>query len=226
MELIKEHKNNNNKYTKKIRITKYTEGENISIEKEGAKDICEIIISFNDHEYNTIQKQQRENYIVNKKLKIADNVTKDERFNRLFHPKLIQNGLQSKNHLSSILYMNELYKIHIVIYNEKDNKFYKTSFMDYPMIFCGYRNNSWHHLEDITVTENTIYHPISELPDIIVQDTNIMIFKSELKPLSKYKVKELEEMCIKNDIQIKNGDKKKLKKELYDDLSLYYIQSS
>ena len=46
MELIKDYGNVTNSYTKKIRITKYTEGENITIEKEGVKDICEIIISF------------------------------------------------------------------------------------------------------------------------------------------------------------------------------------
>ena len=225
MELIKDHKNNNNKYTKKIRIIKYTEGETITIEKEGVEDICEFIISYNDNEYNIIQKQQRENYIVNKKLEIADNVTKDERFNKSFHPKLIQKGLQNKNYLSSILYMNELYKINIVIFNGNSNKFYKTSIMDYPMIFCEYKNNSWHHLEDIIVTEETEYHPISELSEIIKQDTGMLIFKSKLKALSNYKVKELEEMCKETSIVLTNGGKKKLKKELYDDLSLHYIKN-
>ena len=68
MELIKDYGNVTNSYTKKIRITKYTEGENITIEKEGVKDICEIIISHNDHEYSTIQKNHKENFITNKKL--------------------------------------------------------------------------------------------------------------------------------------------------------------
>ena len=44
MDLIRDYKHINNEYTKKIKITKYTEGENITIEKEGVKDICEIII--------------------------------------------------------------------------------------------------------------------------------------------------------------------------------------
>ena len=78
MDLIKDYKHINNAYTKIIRIVKYTEGENITIEKEGVKDICEIIISQINQEYNTIQKQQRENFIVNKKLEIADKVQKDE----------------------------------------------------------------------------------------------------------------------------------------------------
>lgn len=222
MDLIRDHKHINNEYSKKIRIVKYTEGENITIQKEGVKDICEIIISQNDHEYSTIPKQQRENYIINKKLEIADNVTKDEKFNKSFSPKIIQAGLQNKNYLSSILYMNELYKINTVICNS--NKFYKTSFMDYPMIFCEYKNNSWHHLEN--ENENVTYSPIIELPDIIKQDTNSMIFKSDMMPLSKYKVKDLEEMCIKNNINTTKNGKKKLKKELYDELSLHCLMSS
>ena len=117
MDLIRDHKHVTNEYSKKIRIIKYTEGENITIEKEGAMDICEIIISQNDNEYSTIQKQQRQNYIINKKLEIADNVTKDEKFNKSFSPKIIQAGLQNKNCLSSILYMNELYKINTIICN-------------------------------------------------------------------------------------------------------------
>ena len=89
MELIKDYENVTNSYTKKIRITKYTEGENITIEKEGVKDICEIIISHNDHEYSTIQKNHKENFITNKKLQIADEVKKGEKYNKTFSPKII-----------------------------------------------------------------------------------------------------------------------------------------
>tara|TARA_B110000967_G_C18845685_1_gene541832 strand:+ start:484 stop:1161 length:678 start_codon:yes stop_codon:yes gene_type:complete len=225
MELIKEYKNVHNDYTKKIRVTKYTEGENITREVEGVKDICEIIISQNDQEYDTVQKTQRKNYIIKKKLEIADVVEKNERFTKSFNPKLIQRGLQNNNHISSILYMNELYKVNTVIYNTITNKFYKTSFMDYPILFCEYKNNSWHHLEDVKVDENTKYHPISEIPDILTHDTTMMIFKSNMESISKYKIKDLEIMCSENDLETTRNGKKKLKKELYDELSLHYIKS-
>jgi|TARA_B110000971_G_scaffold218535_1_gene257561 hypothetical protein len=225
MELIKEYKNVHNDYTKKIRVTKYTEGENITREVEGVKDICEIIISQNDQEYDTVQKTQRKNYIIKKKLEIADAVEKNEKFTKSFNPKLIQRGLQNNNHISSILYMNELYKVNTVIYNTITNKFYKTSFMDYPILFCEYKNNSWHHLEDVKVDENTKYHPISEIPDILTHDTTMMIFKSNMESISKYKIKDLEIMCSENDLETTRNGKKKLKKELYDELSLHYIKS-
>ena len=229
MELIKEYKNVHNDYTKKIRVTKYTEGENITREVEGVKDICEIIISQNDQEYDTVQKTQRKNYIIKKKLEIADVVEKNERFTKSFNPKLIQRGLQNNNHISSILYMNELYKLNTVIYNSITNKFYMTSFMDYPKLFCEYKNNSWHHLEDVNVDENTKYHPANESavnrPDILTLDTNIMIFKSNMESIAKYKIKDLEIMCGENGLETTINGKKKLKKELYDELSLHYIKS-
>ena len=184
------------------------------------------IISQNDQEYNTMQKQQRENYIVNKKLEIADNVTKNEKYSKNFSPKLIQTGLQNKNYLSSILYMNELYKVNTTIFNSMTNKFYKTSYMEYPMLFCEYKNNTWHYLEDVDINQGTKFHQISELSDIITQDTSMLIFKSTMLPISKYKVKDLEDMCVKLNLETYTNGKKKLKKELYDQLSLHCFQSS
>ena len=225
MDLIKDHKHLQNTYTKKIRTIKYTEGENISIEKEGVSDICEVIISQNDQEYGTMQKTQRGKYIVNKKLEIADVVTKDEKFTKSFSPKLIQRGLQNKNHVSSILYMNELYKVNTVVYNSITNKFYGSSIKDYPLLFCEYKNNSWHHLEDVKVGSDTVYHPIGEILDILTHDTDMMIFKSNMESISKYKIKDLEIMCGENGLETTRNGKKKLKKELYDELSLHYIKS-
>lgn len=225
MELIRDYGSFTNTYTSKIRITKYTEGENIKIEKEGVKDICEFIISNNDSEYATIQKNHRNNYIENKKLSIADSVQKDDRYIRSFNSKLIQSGLQTKNTLSSILYMNELFKVNTVIYNSSSGKFYKTSYNKYPTLFCQYKNNEWHEVEDKEIDETRVYHPIDDLSNILNIDTPIMIFKSKLESLTKYKVKDLEKMCEENNLQTTKNGKKKLKKELYDELSLYYIEN-
>ena len=220
MELIREFGNVNNTYTKKIKISKYTEGENLVVEKSGVKDICEIIISQNVQEYDTIQKNHRENFVTNKKLEIADDVRKNEKYNRSFTPKIIQTGLQNKNYLSSILYMNEIYKINTVIYNSSTSKYYPTSLMDYPKLYCEYKGNTWFEKEENN-GDKLPFNPISELSEILTIDTDIMIFKSKLEPLSKYKVKDLEKLCSENNIStLKKDGKKKLKKELYDELSI------
>lgn len=225
MELIKDYSNCTNTYTKKIRVTKYTEGENVKIEKKGVKDICEFIIANNDNEYATMQKNHRQNYIENKKLSIADGVQKDDKYVRTFNPKLIQSGLQSKNTLSSILYMNELFKVNTIIYNDSSGKFYKTSFMKYPVLVCQYKNDEWHEIKDKEIKEDCVFHPIEELSHILNIDTGLMIFKSKLEPLSNYKVKDLEDLCKEFNITTMKNGKKKLKKDLYEDLSLHYIQN-
>ena len=223
MELIRDFGNLNNTYTKKIKITKYTEGENLVVEKKGVKDICEIIISQNVQEYDTVQKNHRENFVTNKKLEVADEVKKDEKYNRSFSPKLIQTGLQNTNYLSSILYMNEIYKINTVIYNSTTSKYYPTSLMDYPKLYCEYKGNTWFQKEE-NIEGKLPFNPITELSEILTIDTDIMIFKSKLEPLSKYKVKDLEKMCSEKGISIqKKGGKKKLKKELYDELSMVFF---
>jgi hypothetical protein len=223
MELIRDFGNVNNKFTQKIKITKYTEGENLVLEKTGVEDICEIIISQNIQEYDTIQKNHIENFVTNKKLEIADDVKKNEKYNRSFTPRIIQTGLQNKNYLSSILYMNEIYKINTVIYNSTTLKYYPTSLMDYPKLFCEYKGNTWFEKEE-NIEGKLPFNPISELSEILTIDTDIMIFKSKLESLSKYKIKDLEKMCCENSIlTIKKDGKKKLKKELYDELSMVFF---
>jgi len=82
MDLIESFQHLNNQYSKKIKTIKYTEGEKVIIEKEGVKDICELIIGNNELEYNNIEKSHRNSFIVNKKLELAGEIKKDERIDR------------------------------------------------------------------------------------------------------------------------------------------------
>ena len=98
--------------------------------------------------------------------------------------------------------------------------------MNYPMLYCEYKNNTWYPLENVNVSEDTLFHDINELSNIITLDTSILIFKSSMMSISKYKVKDLEEMCVKLNLETSTNGKKKLKKELYDLLSLHCFKSS
>ena len=160
MELIRDYNHVNNNYTEKIRITKYTEGENIKIEKEGLEDICEIIISQNDQEYNTTQKNHRKNYITNKKLEIADNVVTTN-MHVLLHQK-IQSGLQEKNCLSSILYMNELTKLILLFSMEQLVNFIRQVLKIIPHCSVNIKNKSWHLIDNPSEKEFEL-NPLEDL---------------------------------------------------------------
>lgn len=223
MDLIESFQHLNNQYSKKIKTIKYTEGEKVIIEKEGVKDICELIIGNNELEYNNIEKSHRNSFIVNKKLELAGEIKKDERYSKKFSSKLIQNGLQEINYLSSILYLNEIYKIHCVIYNSNTKKYYHTSYRNYPKVVCLYKNNTW--FIDDTSEVPIESSDVQELSTIITLDSDVMIFKTFLNPISKYKINELEDKCRERNIKLlKSNGKKKLKKELYDEINLYEIK--
>ena len=72
--------------------------------------ICEIIIGANEIDYTSCEESQKTSFINQKKLEIASSVIGHEKYSKEFSQSLIQNGFQSKNVFSSILYLNEYYK--------------------------------------------------------------------------------------------------------------------
>ena len=116
MEFIEIFENSTNQYSKKIKDSKYTEGRQ-EIQQKGVDDICEIIIGNNEIEYSSCGNSQKSSLILKKKLEIASSIIPKENYTKKFTVSLIQNGFQSKNVFSSILYLNEFYKIHCIIYN-------------------------------------------------------------------------------------------------------------
>ena len=226
MEFITDFEKNTNGYSKKIKDSIYHETAK-PIEVKGCKDICEVIIGANEIEYQSISTSEKSKFIRDKKLDIASNVIKNEKHTKKFSQSLIQKGLQGINHFSSVLYMNEIYKVNCIIYNKDTNKYYSTTVKDYEPLYCVYRNNSWFQVNDTIEFEKLKFAEITELSSVVTLDyPSILIYQQFLESLSKYKVKQLEEIAVNEGISLVNGTgKKKIKKELYDDINLkHYIQ--
>ena len=226
MEFIQLLENSTNNFSNKIKDSKYLEGVN-KVVKKGIDDICEIIIGNNEIEYSSYEESQKSTFIQKKKLDIASNIVSKDNYSKKFTTLLIQNGLQNKNTLSSILYLNEYYKINCVIYNGDVNEVYKTSFKNYEPLYCIYKNNSWFHANELMIDNVSINPDIKKLDTILTIDIDtILIYKPYLMPITKYKLKELEEIAKEDDISLEgNTGKKKLKKQLYEDINLkHYIQ--
>ena len=226
MEFINDFEQSTNQYAKKINESKYIEGRG-KIEEKGKEDICEIIIGANEIDYTSCEESQKTSFINQKKLEIASSVMKHEKYSKEFSQSLIQNGFQSKNVFSSILYLNEFYKINSIIYNQDTKEFYKTSFKNYEPLFCIYKNNEWFTTNESLMTENVEFSDLSKLSTILTMDmkSNI-IYQSKLKSISKYKVSELESIATEYGIEIKTETgKKKLKKQLFNEINLkHYTQ--
>lgn len=233
MEFIEDFEKVNTQYAKKIKESVFIEGKKKVTEIKGSKDICEIIIGNNVIDYQSLDDNMKKQFIVDKKLSYASSIDmfdKDKSKNpfiRKWNLKLIQNGLQKENHLSSIIYLNELFKINTIIYNHDSKTYYQTTYKNYERFYCIYKNNSWFFMEPSNQQKNITFSDTKELETILTFDIDtLMIYKPFLDPLSKYKVKELEDLAKNYNISVTNqAGKKKLKKELYDEINLkHYIQ--
>jgi hypothetical protein len=223
MEFINDFKYKQNHYCKKIKESKFFEKKH---EKKGFNDICEIIIKQHEMNYELLNETERDSFIKSKKLEIAtiiEDINFKELYNSKFSKKLVSNGLQNINHLSSLLYLNEHYKCNCVIFNKDTNKYYQTSLKDFPKIYCEYKNNSWFLHE--TNNENKLSDNINDISNIIHMDIEtIMIYKLYLKSLSIYKLKDLQDIASELNISIINEkQKKKTKQELYNEINLKQI---
>ena len=194
MEFIEIFENSSNQFSKKIKGSKYTESRQ-EIQKKGVDDICEIIIGNNEIEYSSYETSQKSSFIFKKKLEIASNVISKENYSKSFTTSLIQAGFQNKNVFSSILYLNEHYKVHCIIYNEDTDQYYQTSLKQYEPLYCVYKNNSWFTTNEVMMDTTKISTDINDLKTILTIDINTLyIYKPYLMPITKYKLKDLEIM--------------------------------
>tara|TARA_B100001123_G_C15337146_1_gene1033296 strand:+ start:1065 stop:1745 length:681 start_codon:yes stop_codon:yes gene_type:complete len=226
MNFINDFEKSKNIYSKKINTSRFLEGNQMKV-KKGVEDICELIIGKNELYYQSCNSLEKSQFIIDKKLEIASNLF--SHFNKptikKFNRSLIEAGFQKLNIFSSILYLNEYYKVNCIIYNEQTNEYYQTTVKkEYEPIYCLYKNNSWYLKEELN-DKDIIFSDIHNLGTILTMDIDtIYIFKPYLSSLSNYKVKELEEIAKQNDIDIYQGQKKKVKKELFDEINLKFYQ--
>jgi len=212
-------------YTEKIRDSKYIEGNIQVVPKEThlIKDICECFISQNELEYKVTE--DKHTFSSLKKLDIANKeLFESTVYVRTFPYKMIQESLQKHNMFSSVLYLNETYNVCCVIHNVDTGNYYRTCVKPFPMFVCVYENEAWWVSED-PVPEDVIFSDIMDLDNILMMDIKTtMIYKTDLLPISKYKLSDLEAMAHDRSISLSMDGRKKLKKQLYEDINLKYFQ--
>lgn len=221
MEFIDKFTESKDNFTSTINESKFIQGQSI-IKEIGKTDISEIIIEKYEIECLTLKNDQRKQFVIKKKLEISERFSEfSDNYHNKFNESLVMDGFQKENILSTILFLNEYYKINITIYNKNTKKYYRTSLIEnYTPFIVIYDNNYWFHKEEEEENMNN-YGDIQELDNIVTLDCSIYIRKPYLKNLGKYKVKDLQEICETMNINIKNDkNKNKNKKELFDEINL------
>ena len=222
------------KYTQCSLNQKEKENINISVNKkeEKKKEIfktLEELLLFT-YDYNSMFQENPKIYMNKRKIELAtfidehtektyDNFNYDKKFSK----KLLQQGLQEEDSLSSSLYISDLYNFTIILYDKYNNKYYKLSQKDKPLVYIEYYNHSFRIMEDPTNDFKDIKYEtsIGGLENILNCNVKgIDIYKKYLKTISHYKMDDLIKIAEELNIDIKKNGKKKTKKVLYDDINL------
>ena len=226
-------------YTHDIVESKYTQCSlNLNIKHENVKKeekkkeifkTLEELLLFT-YDYNSMFQENPKIYMNKRKIELAtfidehtektyDNFNYDKKFSK----KLLQQGLQEEDSLSSSLYISDLYNFTIILYDKYNNKYYKLSQKDKPLVYIEYYNHSFRIMEDPTNDFKDIKYEtsIGGLENILNCNVKgIDIYKKYLKTISHYKMDDLIKIAEELNIDIKKNGKKKTKKVLYDDINL------
>ena len=136
----------------------------------------------------------------------------------------IQIGLQCSSKkeiiLSTLVYLNDLYKTHFIFVDSHKNRFYQTCCKNYPIHYLIW-NQKFCTLEK-TISPLILEDNIDN--SIITKDLkNTNPYKSYLKAISKYKIDELKKIATDLNISLKADGKNKVKQVLYNEINTYQL---
>lgn len=191
--------------------------------------LIELYFSKFDHHYSMVESKDKELYIKQRILDIATDIDENiSSYNSLNYttsmkPNLVQNGLQTNSSVSSLLYLGDLYNIKPVVYLEKLQMCINVSDKNRNVWNILFTNDGkWMEIDEIKDTyELGEFSMLSEClrMDVTTKD----IYKKFLNPIGKYKVGDIINMAKERNISLINNGKKKIKKELYDEINIYEL---
>ena len=197
--------------------------------------LIELFFSKFDHHYILIENKDKELYIQQTIMKIAteideDKINKYDRFNYLkcMNPSLIQQGLQSMNSVSALLYLSDYYNVSTNVYiNSTNVKIVTSDKVRTPFHIIYTKDCKWSEIDvksDVLQDIQDIQGTFDDLAICLTLDVKTKdIYTKYLQPISKYKSTELIDIAKGMNLSLDNHGKKKVKKELYNDINIYQL---
>ena len=147
----------------------------------------------------------------------------------LFLKILIQQGLQKTDTLSSILFLCDLNKHSIILFDKYNDKYYNFANKYKDILLIEYYNKLFriiNILNDVgdSIDKSKYETSFGGLENIF--DCNIKsldIYEKYLKAISNYKLDDLIKIAEENKIDTKQNGKNKKKKDLYDEINIKVI---
>jgi hypothetical protein len=219
-------------YSDRINPSSYVQGINIDT-KPTFPSIIDLFFSVYDHHYILVENKDKQLYVKQRLMNIATEIDEDkshkyDNFNYLkcMNPTLIQQGLQAMNTVSALLYLSDYYGVTTHVYLQTPMLKVVTSEKNRTEFNIVYTSGcKWSEI-DVVIDVVTDYKDgsfedlgLGLTLDVKTRD----IYKKYLNPIGKYKSPELIEIAKEMNLPLDKGGKKKVKKELYDDINLYQL---
>ena len=226
MEFIRSFSEKTSNYTQKIKDSSFIEGNTSVVQTKQLTygSLFEVFMKLNEIEYDVLEANQISQFLTDSKMNLASNITMDDINPKLLSKSLIQNGLLNDNCFSTILYLNHHYKTNCIIHNKQTGNYYQTGLREYPSFIVAYDSDKW-IIEDGD-SQDISFSPLTDLQTFLKMDIQTNeIYTNPLKGIQTYKLGDLETLATENNIDLRDSmNKKKRKKDLYEEIKLKIIQ--
>ena len=230
MELLSNLKSSKN-YCESIRSSSFTQQISPYPKTKVYQNINDLFMDRFDPTCSILEEKDKPVYRKQRIIEIATDIdekkeTKYDKFQ--YSPKymkssVIQTGLQIPNSLSSVLYLGDLYKVTPVIHLDTIKIKVTTSKKTRDHFHILYTDGAFMEIDTPSEFKEGSYTHLGEC--FILNITDLSVYANYLNPISKYKAPELIEIAQKVQIPLEVNGKKKVKKQLYDDINLYYLNN-
>jgi len=218
---------NHSSFTQAVQDTQVIQGTQV-VCNPMFPTIVDLFFNHFDVHYTLVDNKDKHMYIKQLIMNIATGIDEDksnnyDNFNYLkcMNPTLIQQALQSMNTVACLLYLSDYYKVTTSVYLHQSETYVCTSIKDRNEFNILFENNKW------SLVEVKPDYKEGEFKDLgiglTLDVTTRDIYKKHLNPIGKYKAPELVDIANSMGLPLDNKGKKKVKKELYDDINYYQL---
>ena len=231
MELLSNLKSSKN-YCESIRDSSFTQQISSYPKRKVYQNINDLFMDRFDPTCSILEEKDKPVYRKQRIIEIATDIDEKKQTNydkfkyssKYMKPSVIQTGLQTPNALSSVLYLGDLYKVTPVIHLDTLKIKVSTSKKTRDTIHILYKDGTFMELDESTDFKVGEYKDLGECFVLNIKD--LSVYSNYLESIGKYKAPDLIEIAQKIQIPLELNGKKKVKKQLYDDINVYYLNNA
>lgn len=219
-------------YCENIKESSYVQRVSDIVKTKVYQDINNLFVDKFDPTCNILDEKDKDVYYIQRLLEIATDVDEKNDTNylnykyssKVFKTSLIQSGLQTPNTLSSVIYLGDFYKVTPIIYIDSIKSKIVISQKTRNNIHILYKDGTFSELDEPLEYKLGTYDDLKHA--LVLNVKKLDVYELDLQPIGKYKVTELVELANKINLPIEENGKKKVKKQLYDEIYLYYLNQT